>query len=505
MSKPVAARSRLTMKANSKILLFALMVFSLGAASFLASTSRAIRKDENSVKPNLERLATTNSKTTKSHVSSILRSPLLVPPAIGDPDLVETFAADCTTPKTAFVLGDTVCAKISGGPSLAFYPRRVSWVDNFNFIHQIVNITTEPQTDTFVLPSAGSTDYRGVWRVNSITSRASVRASAFFTVSDPAAPAADLFMYNSNDANGTSTAGSNIEHVLWFGNKGPDDASNVQVTDGTPANTTFLSGNTDDANLNCTFPAPNSSGGTTTCTMTSLAAGAHSKVTLVFNINSGTTAGTTIANTAHISSDTADPSDDSNTPPPEDPNADPSNNTATSRVGVVAGAPTATCTLQCPDSVTAFANTTENSQRGAHVTFDDAIQSGDCGSVTATPASGSFFPVGTTVVNVTSETGDGSCSFTVTINDTGTNPPTISCPANQTANANNDCEATVTTCTPTATGDNVTIVGVRSDGKPLYNCDCYPVDPNNPVVECEITGACTRRADAPFATGVTTI
>src|SRR5438067_1608298 len=422
---------------------------------------------------------------------------LLLPQAPPSPDTVETFDVDCTTPKTAFLMGETVCAKVSGGPPLSLYPRKVAWVDNFNNIQQKADITTDPQTDLFTLPVAGPTplvDYRGEWRVNSISAaRSSVRASGFFSVSNPILPAADLSIYNSNDSNGSITAGSNIAYVLWISNKGPDPASNVQVTNATPANTTFVSGNTDDPNLNCTFPAANSTGGTTTCTLTTLGPGASTKLTLVYNVTSGTAPDTTISNTGNVSSATADPHDSSNTPPPNDPSADPSNNTATSRTTVVAGAAGATCTLQCPDNITAFANTTEGSQRGAHVTYDPAIASGDCGLLTASPASGSFFPVGANVVNVTSATGDGVCSFTVTVVDNGNNPPTISCPADPpAANANGDCEAAVPVGTPTTTGDNVSLFATRSDGKPMYDCDA--------------NGNCTRRAsDAPFSAGIATI
>jgi hypothetical protein len=159
---------------------------------------------------------------------------------------------------------------------------------------------------------------------------------------------------------------------------------------------------------------------------------------------------------------------------------------------IVAGAPQA-CSVNCPDNVNATANTTVNGNRGAIVTFDAAEPTGDCGAVTATPASGSFFPVGATTVTVSSATGGGSCSFTVTVEDTGFDPPTISCPASQEVNAGPNCEASVSVGNPTSTGTNVTVVGTRGDGKSLYTCD---VNGEN----------CTRKTtDDPFATGTTTI
>jgi len=83
------------------------------------------------------------------------------------------------------------------------------------------------------------------------------------------------------------------------------------------------------------------------------------------------------------------------------------------------------------------------------------------------PASGTFFPVGTTTVNVTSETGDGVCIFNITVLDNGSNPPTIACPANKTANADSNCSSSVALGTPTTTGDNVTVSSSRSDGLAL--------------------------------------
>jgi uncharacterized repeat protein (TIGR01451 family) len=475
----------------------------LAAVLFVVAPSQASRAGEKKLAAGATQTAgpKANSINRRPEQSKRLLNPMFLPaflpPAPGDPDLVETFAADCTTAQTAFALGDTVCVKVSGGPPLALYPRKIAWVANDNFIKRLTDITSDPQTDSFTIPAAGSGfDYRGVWRVNSINAaRSSVRATAFFTVSDPALPAADLSVYNGSDSEGTITAGSNIAYTLWLSNKGPDTASNVQFSDATPANTTFLSGGQDSGpTFNCTYPDANSSGGTTTCTLASLPALTAAKITLVFNINSGTAPGTTIGNTATISSDTPDPHDASNTPPSDNPadNGDSSNNSATSRTTIVAGAAGSTCTLQCPDNVTAIADTTEGTQRGTHVTFDDATTTGTCGTVTATPASGSFFPVGTTAVNVTSSEGDGACSFTVTVQDTGTNPPTITCPANKTADANGDCEAIVVLGTPTTSGDNVTVVGTRSDGKPMYDCD--------------INNNCTRKSsDLPFSAGVTTV
>ncbi|MFN7013760.1 MAG: HYR domain-containing protein, partial [Bacteroidia bacterium] len=86
-------------------------------------------------------------------------------------------------------------------------------------------------------------------------------------------------------------------------------------------------------------------------------------------------------------------------------------------------------TIACPGNITV--NNTTN-QCGANVSFV-ATASDNCGTanITYSPASGSFFAVGTTTVTATADDGHGntaSCTFTVTVNDT--QPPVINCPAN---------------------------------------------------------------------------
>jgi uncharacterized repeat protein (TIGR01451 family) len=428
--------------------------------------------------------------TNKTALSAFL------PPAPGDPEVMETFAVDglgncTTTPKSTFILTEKVCAKLSGGPALSLYPRKFAWISNSNVIFQTTDVVTDPQTDIFMLPAVDpNTDYRGVWRVIDMSaSDGSVRTEAYFAVSNPALPAANLAIYKSNDSDGTITAGSNVLFALWVTNYGPDTATNVTITDDTPANTTFVTGSgAASPGVSCTFPS--GATGPTNCTIASLPQGASGRITLVVNVNSGTSPGTTISDTATISGGAASGS----TPATCDTGCDPytADNTATSDVKVIAGVPGPTCTLECPASITTFANTTEDGQRGAHVTFSAPTSSGDCGSVTSTPASGSFFPVGTTTVTATSETGGGMCSFNITVEE-ATGNVSISCPADPpAANANGDCEATVAVGTPTTTGDNVSLFATRSDGKPMYDCDA--------------NGNCTRRAsDAPFAAGTTTI
>ena len=409
--------------------------------------------------------------------SSVMRSwstsptaTLALPPTTAD---IETFAADCTTPKTTFNLGDTVCAKATG---LVGY--RFAWVDPAGYVEQRTAITTDPQTDTFILPASQTSvvntvtvDNRGQWRVNVITSRGSVRTATFSTVKDPQNAAVDLSITKTLIGEDPSEGGP-VQFTITVKNNGPDDAASVHFLDNTFSNATLNSvTQTDGPAFVCT------GSGAADCTIATMANG--DAATFVLNFTAGT-AGTILSNTATISSATAEQNPTDNT-----------YTTADLKIGSAGSG--ATCILNCPNNINALANTTESSQRGAHVTFDDPTTSGSCGTVTASPASGSFFPVGTTTVVFTSDQGGGSCSFTITVTDNGSNPPTISCPGNQSANADSNCSANIAVGTATATGDNVTIFATRSDGSPLYTCDANGTN-------------CTRNStDAPFSTGVTTI
>ncbi|MDT8322814.1 MAG: HYR domain-containing protein [Bacteroidota bacterium] len=80
------------------------------------------------------------------------------------------------------------------------------------------------------------------------------------------------------------------------------------------------------------------------------------------------------------------------------------------------------CVLTCPADITV---SNDADLCGAYVTYPAPVAGATCGTVTATPASGAFFPVGTTTVQVSTASGD-DCSFTVTVNDT--QKPSITCP-----------------------------------------------------------------------------
>jgi uncharacterized repeat protein (TIGR01451 family) len=368
---------------------------------------------------------------------------------------IATFAADCATPQADFNLGDTVCVKATGVP-LSLFPWRISWVDPAGFIRQSdPAIVDDAATYTYIILSADtslingqSVDNRGTWRVNLTRPTGAIIQEARFVVHEPASPVADVFVQKfQRDAGVQFHTGGNIAFIVQVGNAGPDPAQNVHLTDSAPSGATLVSF-TENSGPDCT---PVEQGGPLNdCVVASMANGDVAEFTAIYNLGSNQPGAYSTSSSA--SSATAD--------------SDANNNSSTVSFNISAGSDTAACDLTCPSSLTVNADTTENGMRGAHVTFPDAVGTGTCGAITATPASGSFFPVGTTIVSVSSEQGDGGCTFAVTVVDANGNV-TISCPPNKTANADNNCQASVDVGTPTTTGDNVTVTNSRSDGKPL--------------------------------------
>ena len=90
----------------------------------------------------------------------------------------------------------------------------------------------------------------------------------------------------------------------------------------------------------------------------------------------------------------------------------------------------APCAISCPSNITV---PNSPGQQGAIVSYAAPATSGDCGTVTCSPASGTFFALGTTTVNCNTTSGS-SCSFTVTVQQKagfdlclqdGSNPSTV--------------------------------------------------------------------------------
>ncbi len=449
-------------------ILFSILV---GSALFTVSSASSDKKPTNATP--LAGLQRYDGIATEARSSSFATGWLAPPAPFApfSPDAVATYevvAGACTNnPKDTFALGDgmsrqpdQVCVRASADLT----GRRLSVIGTDGTLADLIDITTDPQELIFTLPSSTTSvvngqvvDNRGIWRASVLSSADfGSRATAFFSVTDPDNAAADLLVSADSTATDTVAPGDPTGFLVFVRNDGPDPAAAVHVTQNVPANMTF---NSASAGTGTAFTCAESAGVVDCAPAGNFASGASSSFTLNYTVGAGAP-NAILTTEVDISSTTTDPH--------------PTSNSATATLEIrAAGSSAPTCVLACPLNRTVGANTTQGTQSGAIVDFAGDIESsGDCGSVTSSPPSGTFFPVGTMTVNVTSATGGGSCSFTITVTETPA--PTISCAADQTAAAPGDSnEASVTVNTPTATGSNVQVSGVRNDNRSLS--DPYPV------------------------------
>jgi uncharacterized repeat protein (TIGR01451 family) len=323
------------------------------------------------------------------------------------PLTITTYASDCSTAKTVFNIRDTdktVCATVTGA-----LPGWVLIWSNSNFTAvQSVNITSDPFTNSFTLSTSSSL---GDWRVIVFDPfGGTVQQVTTFTVIDAQNPSADV-QVSKGPVSASTSAGSQVVFGIQVGNGGPDSATLTQLTDDVPANTTFVSF----VQLSgpvfppCTSPAVGATG-TTTCSVASLAKDATATFLATYMVNGSASSGSSISNTANISSAIAD--------------SNQNNNSSTASVPVL-GSP---CVLTCPSNITQDA---DSGQAGALVTYSTPSHTGDCGqdvidpetgntipAISCSPASGSFFGVGTSTVVCSAQTGT-VCTFQVTINNPG--------------------------------------------------------------------------------------
>jgi uncharacterized repeat protein (TIGR01451 family) len=126
------------------------------------------------------------------------------------------------------------------------------------------------------------------------------------TANTTIAGSADLAVVKSGPA--TVNAGSNLTYTVTLTNSGPSAAANVSLTDAVPANTTFVSETqTAGPTFSCTAPAMGATG-TITCTAATFAVGATATFQIVVQASPAVANGTTIGNTANVTSTTPDPS-----------------------------------------------------------------------------------------------------------------------------------------------------------------------------------------------------
>jgi hypothetical protein len=152
------------------------------------------------------------------------------------------------------------------------------------------------------------------------------------------------------------------------------------------------------------------------------------------------------------------------------------------------------CVITCPANITV---SNDLNQCGAVVNYPAPTTTGTCGTITCSPASGSFFPVGTTTITCSTTVGP-ICTFTITVIDT--QPPSITCPANVTA-------VSAITCPPTA-GVAVSFPDpTASDNCPGVTTACVPpsgspLPPGTTTVTCTATDLAGNTATCSFSVSV---
>lgn len=313
-------------------------------------------------------------------------APMPLPPS--EPT-VSFYESDCTTPRTIFSPGDTVCARIDGLDTNLF-STHFDWSNPDGEVKaQSTVITADGQTRSFTLATTAQV---GGWNANIIDRGGTPRAIGEFTVSDANNLAVDLSLNKEGPAK--ATAGNDVTYNVVLFNYGPDAAQNVVLTDDIPANTTFVSivQNTGPI-FTCTGNST-----TTTCTIPSMPANTFAIFAITYNIGSSTADATVISNTATVTNTV------------NERNAD--DNSSSAETVVTAAA----CALTCPGNITVPADA---GQAGAFVTYSAPTSTGDCGAtISCSQASGSFFPAGTTPVTCVGNSGD-ACTFTVTVENPG--------------------------------------------------------------------------------------
>ena len=396
---------------------------------------------------------------------------------------IQTFAADCTTPKPTWTLGEDVCVTASVPAAASGVPHRVQLVNPAGFVFESLDMVEDPQTVTFTLPSvtdftvgSRSFDNRGTWRIHLTDAiDANVTALGFITVRDPEQTVTNLQINKLIVNSATATAGANVQSVVRVFNAGPDAAANVKFTDVPPANTTFQSLVQDGGPaFNCTTPAPNTAG-TSECTAASFANGATADFTITYKVNGNITDAAELTTSASVESTTTE--------------TEANDNGATESLTSDNPTPPA-CTMACPDNITV---TAAAGQGGALVSFADPTLNGTCGAVTNTPASGSFFAIGSTAVTSTTANGQ-SCSFVVTVNAAAdTEAPAISCPSDITVSESSSAANSATvTYAVTATDDS---------GAATVECDPPSGSPfpiGTTEVQCVATDAAGNSSSCSF-------
>jgi len=327
-------------------------------------------------------------------------------------------------------------------------------------------------SDTLSMPSGSTVTYTVNATVQasatgSLSNTATVTAGAGVTDPTPGnnsatdtdtlTPSADVSV-TKTDSPDPVVVGNNITYTITVTNNGPSDAQTLSLSDVVPTNTTLVSVTTP-AGWSRTDLVPPGGTGTLTFTRATLAPSVSSIFTVVVNVNAGTANGTTITNTANVSSTTTDPT--------------PGNNSATATTQVQSNADLAISKTRTPN--------TSSIDAGSNVTYTvQAVNNGPAAasSVTLTDV----VPAGTSLVSQSNPVG-WTCN-TIPVGGNGT----ITCTKASMANAETATLTVVVTinCNVAngATINNTATIGAVSppDNNSTNNSSSTSFTVNNPAV-----------------------
>jgi uncharacterized repeat protein (TIGR01451 family) len=255
-------------------------------------------------------------------------------------------------------------------------------------------------------------------------------------------PQADLSVQKSGPE--SALADTDVVYSITVSNGGPDAAAGVSLTDTLPGTMTFVSltQNSGPA-FNCSSVPAVGSGGTVTCTISSLAAGTTSTFTLTGHIPPGTTSGTAFDNVADVNS--------AGEPPTPDP--DPSNNKSRALTTVSSsdiaitktGAATATAGSTMVWTITV---TNNGPDLESNPSFSDTL------------------PAGTTFNSLVQNTGGAATCGTPAVNS----PGTVNCGLSQLASGGSAQFTLTANISPTFTGSlSNTATAAGTNGDPNLN------------------------------------
>jgi uncharacterized repeat protein (TIGR01451 family) len=179
-------------------------------------------------------------------------------------------------------------------------------------IASLTNGSTADFTFTFHIPPATppGTVFTNIATVSTATDPNSENDSAVAGTSTPFPPQGDMFVSKSGPTG--AAADSDVVYTITIGNAGPDNATNVSMSDTLPGTMTFVSLTQDNGpTMSCTTPSVGT-GGVINCTLASFPQGASATFTLTGHIPPGTPSGTDFTNQVTVTSDN-DPNSENDT------------------------------------------------------------------------------------------------------------------------------------------------------------------------------------------------